>query len=137
MRIKAKRAQACADVENVEQAKHRFGEWRENRKHGEHIPEVLWAMAIDLAKAHGVERIACELRVDHDRLKKRLLGASGAMRMQGAEEGFIELFAPQAVGMGECVVELSNARGAKMRVQFQGGDMAGLAGLMNAFWSAP
>ena len=137
MRMKAKRAQACADVENVDQAKHRFGEWRENRKHGEHIPEVLWAAAIDLAKAHGVERIACELRIDHDRLKKRLLGASGAMRMQGAEAGFVELFAPQAVGMGECVVELSNARGAKMRVQFQGGDMSGLAGLMNTFWSAP
>lgn len=137
MRIKTKPAQACADVENVEQAKHRFGEWRENRKHGEHIPEVLWATAIELAKAHGVERIACELRVDRDRLKKRLLGASGVTRVQSAKDGFVELFAPQAVGMGECVVELSNARGAKMRVQFQGGDMAGLAGMMSAFWSAP
>lgn len=137
MRIKAKPAQACAHVGNVDQAKQRFGEWRENRKRGERLPEALWAVAIDLARAHGVERIARELRIDQDRLKARLPGASEAMGTQGADGGFVELFAPQAVGMGECVVELSNARGAKMRVQFQGGDMAGLAGLMNAFWSAP
>jgi hypothetical protein len=34
------------------------------------------------------------------------------------------------------VVELENARGAKMRVQLDGPGVAALAGLCSAFWSA-
>jgi hypothetical protein len=94
--------------------------------------------AVDLASTHGVERIARELGVDGDRLAKRLPGGTQVREeTHRAESGFIELLTPKVVGMGECVVELSNARGAKMRVQFTGGDMAGLVGMMHAFWSTP
>jgi hypothetical protein len=41
------------------------------------------------------------------------------------------------VGPRECVVEVENARGAKMRVELNGAGLAGLAGLCSVFWSAP
>jgi hypothetical protein len=36
----------------------------------------------------------------------------------------------------ECVVELDNARGAKMRVELGGNALAGLSVLCSAFWAA-
>jgi hypothetical protein len=41
-----------------------------------------------------------------------------------------------AVGRHECVVELENARGAKMRVELNGPGVAALAGLCSSFWGA-
>ena len=52
---------------------------------------------------------------------------------------FVELMvspAPRAQSLRECVVELENARGAKMRVELNGNGLAGLAGLCSSFWSA-
>jgi hypothetical protein len=34
------------------------------------------------------------------------------------------------------VVELANARGAKMRIELRGSGLAGLPALCNAFWAA-
>jgi len=41
-----------------------------------------------------------------------------------------------AAGRAECIVEMGNARGAKMRVELSGQGLAGLVGLCSAFWSA-
>jgi len=57
---------------------------------------------------------------------------------------FVELFAPaagssmpaQACPQAQCVVELANARGAKMRIELRGSGLAGLPALCNAFWAA-
>lgn len=123
---------------DIDQVKKQFDGWRQNHRRGQRIPASLWMAAVDLASTHGVERIARELQVDCDRLAKRLPGGMKAREeAPRAESGFIELLTPKIVGMSECVVELSNARGATMRVQFSGGDMAGLVGLMQAFWSTP
>jgi len=129
---------AVAQANDIDQVKKQFDGWRQSHRRGQRIPATLWMAAVELANTHGVERIARELGVDCDRLAKRLPGGIKASEeTHRAESGFIELLAPKVVGMGECVVELSNAHGAKMRVQFSGGDMAGLAGLMHAFWSTP
>ena len=44
--------------------------------------------------------------------------------------------AAAATGVHDCVVELHNARGAKMRVELNAGGLAGLAHLCRAFWGA-
>ena len=49
----------------------RFQAWRRQRKARGRIPQPLWAMAIRLAKAHGVSRTAAVLRLDYYRLKER------------------------------------------------------------------
>ena len=121
--------------ESLEQVAERFRHWRETRARGEHIPPALWAAAVGMAREHGLHRIAHELRIDHDGLKRRMERAGTVAR--GTQ--FVELFAaPAAAGAGvrECVVELENARGAKMRVELNGKGLVGLAGLCSAFWSA-
>ena len=41
-----------------------------------------------------------------------------------------------AAMMRDCVIELENACGAKMRVELNGAGLAGLAHLCRGFWSA-
>jgi hypothetical protein len=125
--------------ESLEQVGERFKRWRETRVRGAHIPADLWAAAVVMAKEHGLHRIAHELHVDHDGLKRRLERAGGVARLGKLDTEFVELFAAPAAtaaGMRECVVELENARGAKMRVELNGKGLTGLAGLCSAFWSA-
>ncbi|HEV2041358.1 MAG TPA: hypothetical protein VGT81_15220 [Casimicrobiaceae bacterium] len=135
----AKVEPATVHGESLEQVAQRFKRWREGRVRGEHIPAELWAAAVGMAKEHGVDRIAHELRVDHDGLKRRVERAGGVARVGALDTQFVELFAAPAAtvaGMRECVVELENGRGARMRVELNGKGLAGLAGLCSAFWSA-
>lgn len=125
--------------ESLEQVGKRFKRWRDTRARGEHIPALLWAAAVGMVSQHGIYRVACVLRVDQDRLKRRLERAGGAAQSGKLDTRFVELLvspAPSAASLCECAVELENARGAKMRVQLNGNGLAGLAGLCSTFWSA-
>lgn len=46
---------------DLERARSRFRAWRSCRKIGTRIPRTLWALAVRLAKAHGVCRTAAAL----------------------------------------------------------------------------
>jgi hypothetical protein len=136
----SKAEQASGHGDSLEEVKRRLQHWRGGRKLGEHIPAALWAAAVSVAKEHGVHRVAVELRVDYAGLKRRVERARDAAPGAGnADTQFVELYAPAApaaAGLRECVVELENARGAKMRVELNGNGLAGLAGLCSAFWGA-
>lgn len=136
MKAAKKAGQAYGHAENLEQVEQRFKRWRENRKRGERIPKVLWAAAVSMARQHGLQRIAQELRIDYDGLKKRLECADSPVRADGADPRFVELLAPRSAEMSECIVEMENARGAKMRIELRGNDLGGLASLSSTFWSA-
>lgn len=137
MRVVAKAKQAGAQVECLEQVKQRFALWRGDRKRGERISNALWAAALSMAKLHGPEHTARELRVDYDILKKRLERSAGPVQVHKREVQFVEMFAPPELGTvptSGCIVEMENARGGKMRIDLKSLD--GLAGLCSAFWSA-
>jgi hypothetical protein len=59
----------------IQEAQLQFENWRRERKRGERIPENLWAMAVELAKQHGVWPAARALHLDHGRLKRRVFSA--------------------------------------------------------------
>ena len=125
--------------ESLEQVEQRFRRWRESRKQGQRIAADLWAAAAGLAKQHGVHRVARELRLDYNGLKKRAGQVGPARRAAKIDTQFVELFAAPAstaAPVCECAVELENARGAKMRVELNGAGLAGLASLCSTFWSA-
>ena len=126
---------------SLEQVKQQLQQWRAGRKLGEHIPAPLWAAAVGAAKKHGLYRVAIELHLDYAGLKRRFEGAGVTPPRGELAPRFVELFAPaasmtSAAGRAECVVEMDNARGAKMRVALSGQGLASLAGLCSAFWSA-
>lgn len=131
--------QAGAQGESLEQVEQRFGRWRESRKLGQRIPPALWAAAVEMAAKHGLHRVVHALHLDRENLKKRLEQAGGAVPSSKLDTQFVELFsasAPATAAVRECVVELDNGRGAKMRIELNGTAVASLSGLCNAFWSA-
>ena len=127
--------------ESLEQVRKQFGHWRETRVRGEHIPAALWAEAVRMAVAHGPDRVAQELQVNYDRLKKRLWQTGGDIQANQGGTQFVALtFAPApqagAQNVCECAIELENMRGGKMRVELNGNGLVGLAGVCSAFWNA-
>jgi hypothetical protein len=141
MDVMAQVGQAQGRGESLEQVKERFRRWREVRRGGEHVPPALWAAAVELATAHGLQRIADELRVNRDGLSRRVERAGGEAQAGAADTEFVELFAAPppastAAVMRECVIELENARGAKKRVELNGAGLAGLAHLCRGLWGA-
>ncbi len=130
------------DCDHLAELEERFRCWRASRSKGERIPPPLWAAAVNMAREHGVPRVANKLRLSAVFLHKRMEGAAEHAQAEVAETEFVELLAaataPAAEAstshVHECVVELYNARGAKMRVELNAGGLAGLTHLCRAFW---
>ena len=95
------------------------------------------AAAVGLVEQHGLQRTAQALGINGDQLKKHVVRGAGPARLTKATPQFVELFAqpaPIAALASPCIVEMQNVRGAKMRVEL--GSIAGLDGLVSAFWGA-
>jgi hypothetical protein len=97
------------------------------------IPERLWALAVRLAKTHGVSRTATALGLDYYSLKKRVEAAAGQAPSSGP--AFVELPVPVMVGK-QCLLELDHGAGVTMRVQLVGYDTTAVATLACALWNA-
>lgn len=129
-------AQARAPGEELEQIQRRFERWRETRVRRSSIPEELWASAVEVARERGLNRTVRALRLNYYDLKKRVESTTGIARVEEAGAAFVELIAPRAAaGVCECILELENAHGAKMRIQLKGGDAPEIARLASVFWS--
>lgn len=143
MQTRGKAVQAAMAVDELSQLRRRFEHWRAGRQVGQRIPSQLWDDAVGAVAGHGAYRVARELNLDYAVLKRRAAQAGGRTRSGGeASPLFVELFAPAAAmlpaqgSQAACVVEMANARGARMRVELRGDGLAGLPALCNAFWSA-
>ena len=140
MEATSKAVQTTGCGEGLLRLKRQFDQWRAGRRAGERIPSELWAGAVAAAAEHGAYCVAAELHLDYAVLKRRAALAGG--KTPGAEltPRFVELFAPAGratpAARPQCVVELDNARGAKMRVELDGQGLAGLSVLCSAFWAA-
>src|SRR3954447_22069983 len=108
--------------------------WRTRRKVGTRIPRTLWAVAVRLAKIHGVSRAATALSLDYYSLKKR--AESPVTPRQSDGPAFVEFTAPAMVAK-RCQVELDNGSGATMRVHLVRYDAADIEALARGFWSGP
>jgi hypothetical protein len=115
------------------QGRSRFRAWRGERKLGERIPRPLWALAVRLARAHGVSRTATALGLDYYGLQRR--SGIAATPAQSSNPSFVELAAPILVGK-ECRLEFDNGAGATLRVQLVGYDAADVEALSRSFWNA-
>ena len=113
----------------IEEAQLQFENWRCERKRGQRIPENLWGTAVELAKQHGVWPTARALHLDYNRLKRRVRNGDDEVK-SGA---FVELISQGAV-LCACIVEMEDARGARMRIELKGA-AADVTALSRTFWS--
>ena len=110
----------------------RFECWRSAHTGRLPIPDELWASAAEVAKEHGVFRTAKILRLEYGKLK-RLVESTADVSRTKAPPAFVELMAPPAAGLSECMIELEGPRG-KMRIQWKGTAAPDLSGLSRVFW---
>lgn len=127
-------------MEEVElgEAKRAFARWRRERQGHEPVPERLWAKATAAARAHGTTRTACQLRLNHSALKRRL-GAGDASPVSPAPAPtFMELpLGALAGGLGghEATVEVEDPVGFRLRVVLRGATPYEVAVAASALWS--
>jgi len=121
--------------------------WRQSRAAKSRIPERLWDAAVKMAERYGLARTASVLRLDYYRLKNRL-EQNAASRCEApaaaVKTTFIQLPlpaepassrpAPILPAPAECVVELDNGAGAKMRIHLKGAEAPDLAALSRSFF---
>ena len=130
----------CGVPAQLEEVRQRFEQWRQARTVRTRIPKPLWAAAVEMAKKYGIHRTAKTLRVDYSRLKKRVgqeAASSAAAPCEGSTAAFLELAAPLASRPGECILELEDGYGAKMRVHLKGVETPDLVALSQSFWGVP
>lgn len=113
----------------LSRAQRKIEQWRQRRRPRARIPEELWREAAQLACAHGVNRTARALRLDYYALKKRAAAGSG----ERAPE-FVEILpGGMPVPRPDCMIEVEDPSGAKMRIRLQGGDLPDVADLTRVF----
>jgi hypothetical protein len=124
----------------MEQARQQLERWRRTRPHRSRIPEPLWAVAVELARQHGLYATARTLRLDYTRLKARLKSARRACGVSSEPTSspteppaFVELIGPGPPSFPESVVELEGPCGRR-RIELKGIAAADLVTLSRALW---
>jgi hypothetical protein len=123
-----------APIMTLDEAKARFEEWRSNRSGKARIPAELWSAAVEVARKEGINRTARELHVAWDDLKRRM-APMGEVPQQPGSPAFVELVAPQAESVAECMIELEGRQG-KLRIQLKGVPVSYLATLSRELWES-
>ena len=113
-----------------------FEAWRSTRTKRTTIPEYLWQAAVDLSPHYSLTKISRTLSVDYRLLKERVHGSGCAGTNPGGEVGgytFVELGMREVQSNRECVVELEDHEGSRMRVQVKG--KVDVVQLLKSFWN--
>lgn len=103
--------------EVILQLQRQLDQFRSTQPRRTKLPESLWQAAVELARQHGVYSVAHPLRLDYVGLKKRLGGVP--VRRKATKPAFVELIAPHATPLEECVIEVESSTGGKMRIQWK------------------
>ncbi|MGH9352582.1 MAG: hypothetical protein ACRD2G_10535 [Terriglobia bacterium] len=132
----------------LERARRRFEHWRRARRSGARIPNALWALAVAVAREHGVNPTSECLHVDFNHLKKRLATGSSPPReskdfafgLKGparpprpSTATFVEL-TPSPSALSPCTIELENVQGAKMKIHLASPEAVDLVALSRSLW---
>lgn len=118
----------------LNKVKEQFKKWRRTRKSPRPMPEELWKAAISLSASHSISQISKELMLDYSALKRRALvkKKNNVTRINCPD--FIELGLEPPNAPSECLVEMEDSLGKKMRMHFKNKTDVELLELVNAFF---
>ena len=114
-----------------------FKSWRATKKHKRHrIPDELWDAAVALSDQYTLHQISTTLRLNHtalrDHVSSRTLDKDTTDEQQAC---FYELPSPQPSPTSECMIEMDNRHGEKMRMHFVGEVSLDFYALSKSFWA--
>ncbi len=119
---------------SIADVRQRFEEWRERRKHRTPIPESLWEGAISLCADYSIYRISRSLSLDYNALKRRVC-YSHPESIPGPvmSSAFVELDLKASLPEAECLFEMEDKDGVKMKMHIKGRLCLDPLELMKAF----
>ena len=120
---------------SLSEVKEQFKIWRRTRKSPHPMPDKLWQAAVSLTATHSISKISKELVLDYSALKKRVPIKTKSKAKKTCPPSFIELNLEPPTAGSECMVEMQNTLGAKMRMHFRGKPDFDLLELAKFFWS--
>jgi hypothetical protein len=122
----------------LEQARRRFEQWRRRNCYGR-IPFDLWRCAAAVAAVHGLELTAARLRLDEDRLRQwmRRLENDAEDASSAQSSQFVELPSLDHGSTPECILELEEPSGRKLRISLKGAATRQALELGRMLWRSP
>lgn len=115
----------------IEKVGKKFEEWRKNREKRSAIPESLWKAATGLHPEYSACKISQALRLDYNKLKKRIFKLPETREPPAA---FIELDIPNpGLGKNEWSIEMENIDGAKIKINVKSTQMIDLEAICQSF----
>jgi len=122
--------------QRLEEVKQLFTTWRASRKHKTRIPDDLWEAAASLAPQYSIHQISRDLRLNHTSLKDQVVARTEENSTSSAPQPFfLELPAAQSPPLSECLIEMENRHGEKMRMHFAGEVSLDLLAVSQNFWT--
>ncbi len=127
----------------LEAIRRRLERWRQTRHGRSRIPASLWTSAVKAAGRYGLNPTARRWDWTINRSSGtwrqsdyRSDGPIGNARLgREAPAAFVELASPVVPGgLAECILELENTGGAKMRMHLKGVPVPDLAALSRSLW---
>ncbi len=120
----------------LEEVRDQFENWRHRREKRAPIPHSLWQAAVSLYPQHSVYEISKTLRLNYTDLKHRVEDKRSIFQASSvSESAFIDLGLSAPMLPAECIVEMEDQNGAKMRMYFKGKAGLDLLELGKVFWS--
>jgi len=121
----------------LESVQYQFEKWRGTRTSlREPIPENLWAAVIRLCNQYSINHVSRSLHLSYTTLKKRIQGKKSVSKKKKiTSPTFVELDCQPHFTSSECIIEMENAHGSKMRMSFKGQADLDLLELSRAFWA--
>ena len=108
--------------------------WRNSSRKGKSIPKQIWDSTVRLAQEYGVSSASKELRLSYNDLKKRVYSFHTQKREKEiSKSSFIELDLNGSTSPEECIVEMEDNRGSKMKIHIKGQNGLDFIALGRAF----
>ena len=121
---------------SLKEVKQLFKTWRASRKPKTRIPEELWDAAAALVNQYSIHQISRALQLNHTALKEQVAARTQEKSVITAQNAcFLELPPPQSPPLSECLIEMENRQGEKMRMHFTGEVSLDLFALSQNFWA--
>ena len=128
--------QSASKSLTLEQVCQQFEYWRQTREKRCPIPEKLWQAAESLYPEYSLYHISKALRLNYTDLKQRFEHKQPTFTPPPIDAAkFIELNVNSPIPPAECLVEMEDPYGAKMRMHFKGGTGLDLLELGKIFLS--
>jgi hypothetical protein len=105
----------------IEDDRQRFEQWRESRKQRTPIPASLWEGAASLCADHSIYKISRSLHLDYNALKRHVCSSHPESLSESVtSSAFVELDLKASLPEAECLLEMEDKEGAKMKMHIKG-----------------